>query len=134
MFSLGPELHLMERRFLLFGPNDALVAFEEAARGAGFDAQRRQIHTLSTEPTNAAECLQLVFSKEGAAIFIALASLIKAFLAAKSSRRITITKLEHDKMGALDARGYSEKELAELLPKCRDLIVYTEKPKKPPKA
>ena len=38
----------------------------------------------------------------------------KAFLGAKFSRRITITKLENDKMGALDARGYSEKELAEL--------------------
>jgi len=67
------------------------------------------------------------FSKEGVAIFIALASVIKSFLAVKSSRRITITKLEHDKIGALDARGYTENELAELLPKCRELIAYDEK-------
>ncbi len=115
------------------GPKHALSAFEEAARDAGFEANRRPIHEFSAEPKNISECLQLIFSKEGAAIFIALASLIKSFLAAKSSRRITITKLEHDKIGALDARGYSEKELAELLPKCRELIVYDEKSEEPPK-
>ena len=115
------------------GPKHALSAFEEAARDAGVEANRRPIHELSAEPTNIAECLQLIFSKEGAAMFIALASLIKSFLAAKSSRRITITKLEHDKIGALDARGYTEKELAGLLPKCRELIVYDEKSEEQPK-
>ena len=122
-----------DRRVLVLGPKHALDAFEKTAHDAGLDAKRRPIHEFSAEPKNIAECLQLIFSKEGAAIFIALASVIKSFLAAKSSRRMTITKLEHDKIEALDARGYSEKELAELLPKCRELIVYDEKAEKPPK-
>jgi hypothetical protein len=120
----------MKRHFLVLGPKHALAAFEAAAHNAGSTADRRPLHQFSAEPTNAAECLQLVFSKEGAAVCIALASLIKAFLAAKSARRITITKLDHDKIGALDAQAYSEKQPAAVLPKCRELIVYDQKPTK----
>src|SRR5713101_6068638 len=98
----------MNRRFLVLGPQNALTAFEKAASEAGFDVTRRPIHEFSAEPKNIADCLQVIFSKEGAAIFIALASVIKAFLARKSSRRITITKLEHDRISALDARGYTK--------------------------
>jgi hypothetical protein len=121
----------MHDEFLVFGPQEALGSFEREALAAGFQVSRSQRHDFSVGPQNLSECLHLVFSKEGAAIIIALASAIKAFLAAKSSRRVTITKLERDKIGSIDARGFSKEELIEMLPKCRELIVYEPKSKKP---
>lgn len=121
----------MDREFLVFGPDTARAEFEGIAIDIGFSVRSNSMVALSAGPVNAVECLQLAFSKEGAAIFIALASVIRAYLSAKSSRRITITKLDHNKIGAIDARGYSKEELAELLPRCRELIVYDNKPKKP---
>ena len=56
-------------------------------------------------------------------MFIALAALIRAYLSNKSSRRITITKIDSDRIVALDARGFNKEELAKLLPNCRELIV-----------
>jgi hypothetical protein len=120
----------MDRQLIVLGPRDALDSFEQVASEASFDVSRSQLHPLAAGPVNAAEFLQLAFSKEGAAMFIALAAVIRAYLSSKSSRRITITKMESDRIGALDARGFSKEELAEILPKCRELIVYEDKPKK----
>jgi hypothetical protein len=120
----------MDRQLIVLGPRDALDSFEEAASEASFDVSRSQLHSGVAGPVNAAEFLQLVFSKEGAGMFIALASVIRAYLSYKSSRRITVTKMEGDRIVALDARGFSEEELAKLLPNCRELIVYEDKAKK----
>lgn len=114
----------MERHFTVFGPKQARDEFEKIASDAGIKVQRREIYQFSAGPQNISEILQLVFSKEGAAMFVALAAVIKAFLASKSSRRITITKIQDDKVVALDARGYTQEELANLLPSCRELIAY----------
>lgn len=121
----------MNDQFVVFGPQDALGAFEEESLAAGFQVSRSQQTNFSLGPQNLVECLHLAFSKEGAAVFIALATIINGVLAAKSSRRITITKWEHDKIGSFDARGYSKEELIEMLPKCRELIIFESKPKKP---
>ncbi len=117
----------MERHFLVFGPKHELDAFEHEASGVGWTVKHQEIHQFSAGVKNVAEVLQLAFSKEGAAMFLGFASLIKAFLALKSSRRITITKIEEDKVVSLDARGYTKEELATLLPSCRELILYDEK-------
>ncbi len=116
----------MERHFLVFGSKHELDAFEQVASGAGLTVKQQEIHQFSVGVKNVTEILQLVFSKEGVAMFLALASVIKAYLALKSSRRITITKLQDDKIVALDARGYTKEELTELLPSCRELIVFDE--------
>lgn len=116
----------MERHFTVFGPKHARDEVEKIASDAGIKVQRREIYQFSAGPLNVSEILQLVFSKEGAAMFVSLAAVIKAFLAAKSSRRITITKMEKDKVVALDARGYTQEELAKLLPSSRELIAYDE--------
>jgi hypothetical protein len=68
----------MQRHFLVFGPKDELDAFEKIALDAGLTVKRQEIHQLSTGPQNVAEVLQLIFSKEGAAIFVAIATAIKA--------------------------------------------------------
>jgi len=74
--------------------------------------------------------LQLIFSKEGAAVFRALAITIRGYLAYKSSRRITITKMERGRIQALDARGVGEKELFTILSDCRELMAYDDKQQK----
>ena len=117
----------MERSVLIFGPKHALKSFEREARDAGFQVERQPIHQLSG-PVNITEILQLV--KDGAEIFAALAGVITLFLRRNPSRRITIAKIDRDKIVALDARGYSKKQLAELLPKCRELIVFEGNPDK----
>jgi hypothetical protein len=119
----------MERHFLVFGPKHELDAFEQVASGTGITVKRQDIYQLSAGVKNVTEVLQIVFSKEGVALFLGLASIIKAYLAAKSSRRITITKIQDDKVVALDACGYTKEQLATLLPTCRELIVYDEKSK-----
>ncbi|HYR21479.1 MAG TPA: hypothetical protein VEP30_00965 [Chthoniobacterales bacterium] len=119
----------MEKRFLVFGPKLELDAFEQAASDAGVTVKRQEIHQLSADVTGVAEVLKLVFSKEGAAIFVALAAIIEACLASKSSRRIRFTKIEGDNVVSFDARGFTKDELAELLTTCRELIVYDEKSK-----
>lgn len=109
----------MERHFIVFGSADSLTAFAGAASEAGIPAERSDVHTFSAEHV-AMECLRLVLSGTG---MLALASVIKAFLAAKPSRRITITQLEHDRVISVDARQLSKRELLDLLPKCRELVV-----------
>jgi hypothetical protein len=116
----------MDRHFLVFGPKDELDAFENIASDAGITVKRQEIHQFSTGPQNATEVLQLIFSKEGATIFVAIAAAIKAALALRSSRRVTITKIEHGRVIALDARGYTSADLSDLLPTCRELIVHDE--------
>jgi hypothetical protein len=119
----------MERIFILFGPQHALDDFESVAAESGFTGERRALATNSAEFTNATPFLQLAFSKEGAAIFIALATVIRGYLSMKASRRITITRMKNGKIDALDARGYSKEELTELLPQCREIIIYDDKKK-----
>jgi hypothetical protein len=112
----------MERHFIVFGSADALTAFASVAAKAGFEVDRRDIQTFSIEHV-AMECLRLVFSKEGAAIVASLVVAIRAYLAAKSSRRITITKLEPDRVVTFEARGLDDEELEILLRECREILV-----------
>jgi len=116
----------MQRHFLVFGPKDELDAFEKIASDAGITVKRQEIHKFSAGAQNVSEVLQLIFSKEAATIFVAIAAAIKAALKLKSSRRIRITKIENDRVVALDASGYTKEQLAELLPTCRELIVFNE--------
>ncbi len=110
--------------FVIFGPADIREEFAREATVAGFTAQNRPIHQLSVGPQNAAEILQVVFSKEGLAFFTALAGVVIAFLKKGPSRRITITKIEHDRALAIDASGLTKKQLANLLSESREMIVY----------
>ena len=121
----------MSEEFTVVGPQSALAAFEEAATAAGFSVSRSQQHNFSVGPQNLSECLHLIFSKEGAVVFSSLATVITVFLQARAARRITITQMQPGKIGSLDARGYSEKELAEILTTCNELIVYEPKQTKP---
>jgi hypothetical protein len=109
----------MERHFIVFGSADSLTAFADAASEAGIPIERRDVQAFSAEQT-AIECLRLMAASGG---MLAIASVIKAFLVARPSRRITITQLEHDRVISVDARQLSKRELLELLPKCRELVV-----------
>jgi hypothetical protein len=112
----------MEPHWIVFGSADALTTFAADASQAGIEVERLDVQTFSAEQT-AMECLRLALS--GTAAF-ALASVIKAYLAAKPSRRVTITKIESDSVITVDARQLSKRELLELLPKCRDLVLEGE--------
>jgi hypothetical protein len=119
-----------ERHFIVLGSADALTAFTSFATEAGFEVDRREIQAFSVEHVMM-ECLRLAFSKEGAAIFAALASTIQVYLKTKPSRRVRITKLEPDQVITVDARNLSEAELVKLLPECREISIDEGFSKKP---
>jgi hypothetical protein len=114
------------RAFLVMGPSEARSDFERFAKEGGFTVSRSSITPLSAEVTNAAEVLNLVFSKEGAAIFIALAAVIRGYLKYKASCRVTVTLFKDGGIKSVDARGYSEPELVKILPEVREILVYTD--------
>ena len=121
---------MKERHFIVLGPADALTAFASSATEAGFEVDRREIQAFSVEHVMM-ECLRLAFSKEGAAIFAALATTIQVYLKTKPSRRVRITKLEPARVITVDARNLSEAELVKLLPECREISIEEGSPKKP---
>lgn len=115
--------------FQVLGPDQALDAFEQEALTAGFTTMRRpMIDAQPGEVVAAADCLELVFSKEGAAIFIALAAVIRAYLAAHAARRIKLTRKQDGRIVALDARGYSTDDLQRILPTCEQALAFDERP------
>lgn len=116
----------MDRTFLVMGPSAARSDFENLVKDAGFSVSQMRLTPLSAEVMNAAECLQIVFSKEGAAVFIALAAVIRAYFSYKASRRVTITLFKDGRIKAIDARGFSDEQLAKILPECREILVYDE--------
>ena len=123
------DMDQSDRTFVVMGPDTALAEFEQFAKDGGFAISRMKLMTLSVQPTDASECLQLAFSTQGATIFGALAGVISAYLARMASRRITITLFASGKIKSIDARGYSKQELSKILPECREILVYEEIPR-----
>lgn len=107
----------MEKHFVVFGSAEALTTFAAVASDGGIKVERLDVQTFSAEHT-AMECLRLV-----AVGTAAVAAAMKAYLTAKASRRITITKFDGNDFISVDARGLSNDEITELLGNCRELVL-----------
>ena len=106
------------------GPKFARDDFQKMAIESGVDIQSCTVSPQPGQVMNAAEFLQIMFSKESAAMFVALCTVVTTWLAVRPKRKITVTLFTNGRVKSLDVRAFSKEELLEVLPKIQDLLLY----------
>lgn len=117
----------MDTSIRVMGPKFARDDFEKMAVEAGVDIRACTPRLQPGQIVNHVDWLQVVFSKESAAMFVALCGVITTWLAVRPKRQITVTTYRDGRIKSLDVRALTKDELLEILPKVKDLLLYDKK-------